>query len=49
MPATLTELGIVEEDIEIMANRLSKDGTFIYPSHVPLDRNLMIDIYRKCL
>lgn len=49
MPATLTELGIVEEDIEIMANRLSKDGTFIYPSHVPIDRNLMIDIYRKCL
>ena len=49
MPSTLTELGIVEDDIEIMANRLSKDGTFVYESNVPLDKNLMIDIYRKCL
>lgn len=48
MPSSLHELGINEEDIEIMSNRLSKNGTFIFPSHVPLDKNLMIEIYKKC-
>mgnify|MGYP003290980652 CR=1 FL=1 len=48
MPERLSSVGIKEEDIIVMADRLSKNGTFSFGSYVPLTRDLMIEIYKKC-
>ena len=49
MPSTLSELGFVKDDIEYMANRLTKNGTFVFKSNIPLDKELAIEIYKYCL
>lgn len=49
MPSTLSELGIKESDIELMADRLAGEGKTPYPSDVPLTKELIIKIYKECL
>ena len=49
MPRKLSEFGFKEEDLEYMANHLTKNGTYIYPSDIPLDKKLVLDIYYHCL
>ena len=49
MPTKLSELGIDEEDIEVMANRLTNNGTVVYDCSFPMDKKLVLDIYYHCL
>ena len=49
MPTKLSEFGIDEEDIEVMANKLTNNGTNIYECSIPLDKKLILDIYYHCL
>lgn len=48
MPRRLSDLGFKEEDLEYMANRLTKNGTFVFPSNIPLDKELALKIYNYC-
>ena len=48
MPTTLKELGFAEKDIEYMANHLTNEGTFVFPSNIPLDKELAIEVYKNC-
>ncbi len=49
MPSTLGELGLMEKDIEPMADKATSGGTVTFPSYVPIDRQAFIDIYKRCL
>ena len=49
MPSTLRETGLSEADIVPMADKATNGGTVIFPSCVPIDRQAMIDIYKRCL
>lgn len=49
MPTKLKEFGIVKEDIEYMANHLTNNGSFIFNSNIPLDKELAVEIFNHCL
>ena len=49
MPRKLSEFGINEEDVEVMANRLTNNGTVVYDCSFPMDKKLVLDIYYHCL
>ena len=49
MPTTLSEFNITKDDVEYMATRLTKNGTFAFPSNIPLTKDLVLDIYYHCL
>ena len=49
MPTKLKEFKLVDEDLVYMANHLTKNGTFIFPSNIPLDYNLALEVYKNCL
>lgn len=49
MPTRLKEFNINEEDIVYMSNHLSQNGSFVFPSNIPLDYNLTLEIYKNCL
>ena len=49
MPRTLSEFGITEEDVEYMASHLTQNGTFTFPSNVPLNKELALKVYYNCL
>lgn len=48
MPSTLKELGVNKEDLSKMADHFTKNGTFVFNSNVPLDRDLFIKILESC-
>ena len=48
IPMTLTELGIGEENIEIMAQQ-AKSGGRLLNAYVPLTNEDIVEIYRACL
>ncbi|NLI55360.1 MAG: iron-containing alcohol dehydrogenase [Clostridiales bacterium] len=49
MPATLRDCGLSKTDIEAMADKATNDGTVVFQSCVPIDRQAFIDIYNLCL
>lgn len=49
MPTRLKEFNINEEDIVYMSNHLTQNGSFVFPSNIPLDYNLALEIYKNCL
>lgn len=49
MPKSLSEFGINKDDIEYMASHLTQNGTFTFPSNIPLDKKLALEIYYQCL
>lgn len=49
MPQRLSEYDITSDDIVFMANRLTDNGNKVYPSNVPLSKELIIKIYNSCL
>lgn len=49
MPRKLSEFGITEEDVEYMASHLTQNGTFTFPSNVPLNKELALKVYYNCL
>ena len=48
MPTRLKEFNINEEDIVYMSNHLTQNGSFVFPSNIPLDYNLALEIYKNC-
>jgi hypothetical protein len=48
MPSSLSELGVRKEDLKLMSERLTNNGNFVFPSNVPLDYNLALEIYENC-
>ena len=49
MPTNLSEFGIVEEDLSYMANHLTQNGSYVFPSNIPLNYDLAMKIYKNCL
>ena len=49
MPTRLREFNINENDLEYMSNHLTQNGTYVFPSNIPLDYNLALEIYKNCL
>lgn len=49
MPTKLSEFNITKDDVEYMATRLTKNGTYAFPSNIPLTKDLVLDIYYHCL
>lgn len=45
---TLKEFGINDQDIITMCNKLTNNGTKVFPSKIPLDFTLANEIYQKC-
>ena len=48
MPSSLSELGVKKEDLKLMSETLTNNGNFVFPSNVPLDYNLALEIYENC-
>ncbi|MGN1295140.1 MAG: iron-containing alcohol dehydrogenase, partial [Bacilli bacterium] len=46
MPSSLQEVGVKEEDLEIMADKLTNYGSKVFPSNIPLTKELSLNIYR---
>ena len=49
MPSKLREFNINNDDIEYMVNHLTNDGTKVFPSNIPLTKELALEIFNKCL
>ncbi len=49
MPATLRDCGLAEQDIEVMANKATNNGTVAFQTCVTVDRQACIDIFNACL
>ena len=49
MPTSLNTYGITKDDIIFMVNNFSKDGTYTFPSNIPLDKGLSEEIYLNAL
>ena len=47
MPSSLKEVGVKEEDLLIMANKLTDNGSKIFPSNIPLTKELVLKIYKE--
>lgn len=45
MPVTMQELGIEQEDFEMMADMITANGTYEVPSYIPLGRNEILEIF----
>ena len=45
MPVTMQELGIEQEDFEVMADMITANSTYEVPSYVPLGRNEILEIF----
>lgn len=45
LPSSLKEIGVKEEDLKVMANKLTNNGNKIFPSNIPLTRELALSIY----
>ena len=46
MPVSLKELDIKEEDLEVIADNISHNGTRIINSYVPLGREEVLEILK---
>ncbi len=49
MPSTLRDCGLSEKDIEVMANKMTNNGTIAFQTCMTVDRQACIDIYTACL
>jgi alcohol dehydrogenase len=49
MPTSLNTYGISEDDIMYMVNNFSKNGTYTFPSNIPLNKELSEKIYFNAL
>ena len=49
MPTKLSDFGFTKEDVEYMANHLTNNGSFIFPSFIPLNKDLALEVYYNCL
>lgn len=49
MPTRLKEFDINKEDLIYLSNHLSQNGKFVFPSNIPLDYNLALEVYQNCL
>ena len=48
MPTSLREFGVKEEDLMVMSEKLTKNGTFIFPSNIPLTKDFVYNVYKAC-
>ncbi len=49
MPATLREFGVTQEDLPKLADLCSFDGTRVIHSYLPMDRQVVLEIFEGCL
>ena len=49
MPTQLREFNINKEDLIYLSNHLSQNGKYVFPSNIPLDYNLALEVYKNCL
>ena len=49
MPTKLSDFGFTKEDVEYMANHLTNNGSFVFPSFIPLNKDLALEVYYNCL
>lgn len=49
MPTRLKEFDINKEDLIYLSNHLSQNGKYVFPSNIPLDYNLALEVYKNCL
>lgn len=49
MPTRLSEFDITKDDVEYMADHLTQNGTFVFPSDIPLVKDLVLEIFYSCL